>query len=148
MKTPRRLASVCGAALLLGLALHTVAAGPCDGDDLPQRSLALVNRLRADGAVCGGKAAAPAPPLAWSEAAAAAARGHALDMALKGRMAHAGSDRQQGGERLRRAGLEWQRWAENLGVSRAAGRKIARSNRGAQPDAVGQWNRAPQHLFA
>lgn len=101
---------------VLGLSVAATAADPCDNDTLAPRALELINRLRAAGAVCGGAAAAPAPPLEWSAAIAEVARGHAQDMALQRRLAHASSDGRHGGERLRSGGLEWQRWAENLAL--------------------------------
>ncbi|WP_088278570.1 CAP domain-containing protein [Ideonella sp. A 288] len=116
IRRDRRFAAVAAAVLGAALALPLAAApaDPCGGEALPTLALERVNRLRAEGASCGGVSAPPAPALGWSDAATAAARAHAQDMARQGRMAHAGSDGQDGGERLRQAGVAWRRWAENL----------------------------------
>jgi uncharacterized protein YkwD len=90
-------------------------AGRCGDPSLNDLALARLNALRAAGLACGGTANPPAAPLAWSDTLARAAAGHARDMAERRRMAHAGSDGSTGGDRLQRAGYDWQQWAENLG---------------------------------
>ena len=116
MRTARQALIAVACTGLLGHGIAAPPAAPCDDAALAQRSLELINRLRAAGAVCGGVAAAPAPALAWSAEVAEVARAHAQAMAQQRRLAHAGSDGRHGGERLRDAGLDWQRWAENLAL--------------------------------
>ena len=54
-------------------------------------------------------------PLRADERLAAAARGHAADMAAHPGMVHVGSDGRQGGERIRAAGYNWRKWGEIVG---------------------------------
>jgi uncharacterized protein YkwD len=92
------------------------AAAACSDARLAEQAVVRLNALRATGLSCGGTPMPPASPLSWSDTLARAAAAHAQDMAQRGQMAHAGSDGSQGGERLLRAGYDWQEWAENLGV--------------------------------
>ncbi len=104
----------CAGAGLLAAGLQAAPDDFCRAAELPARAIELTNRLRAQGATCGGVTFAPAPPLQWSPAATTVALRHAQDMALQRRLKHAGSDGSHGGERLRHGGVDWQRWAENL----------------------------------
>ena len=91
-------------------------ASPCADAHLMERTLQRLNALRASGLACGGAPHPAAAPLAWSDTLARAAAGHARDMAQRRQLAHAGSDGSTGGDRLQRAGYDWQQWAENLGL--------------------------------
>ena len=103
----------CLAALQIGTA---VAAEACHDAALTERALQRLNAMRAAGLRCGDTDHAPAPPLAWSARLTDAAAVHAQDMAERNQMAHTGSDGSRGGERLMRAGYDWEVWAENLGT--------------------------------
>jgi uncharacterized protein YkwD len=92
------------------------AGEPCHDAALTTRALHRLNALRAEGLTCGHVAQAPAPPLAWSARLTDAAAAHAQDMAERNQMAHTGRDGSRGGDRLLRAGYDWQVWAENLGT--------------------------------
>ena len=74
------------------------------------------------------------PPLAFNERLAEAARGHARDMATRGKMSHAGGDRSSPFDRMGRVGYRYQRAGENV----AAG----------QPDVaevMAAWMHSPGH---
>jgi len=103
----------CLAALHIGPAS---AAEACHDAALTERALQRLNALRAAGLRCGDEAHAPAPPLVWNARLTDAAALHAQDMAEHQQMAHTGSDGSRGGDRLLRAGYDWQVWAENLGT--------------------------------
>ena len=55
------------------------------------------------------------PPLRPNSLIGAAALGHAQDMAAHVGLVHIGSDGSDGGERMRRAGYQWQQWGEVVG---------------------------------
>ena len=55
------------------------------------------------------------PPLRPNSLIDAAALGHAKDMAAHVGLVHIGSDGSDGGERMRRAGYQWQQWGEVVG---------------------------------
>ena len=76
----------------------------------------------------------PRPPLALSTTLTAAASLHSLDMAERGSLGHEGSDGSASGERMTRAGYEWQASGENV----AAGQPDADS-------AVAAWLESPGH---
>jgi uncharacterized protein YkwD len=59
-----------------------------------------VNRRRAEGAVCGGEAMAPAAPLAMDDQLHLAARRHSEDMAERGYFSHTSPDGTTPGDRI------------------------------------------------
>lgn len=92
----------------------------CGDADFAQRAIDRINAARLAGARCGAHAQPPAGPISWSANLAEASASHAQDMAERNELAHAGRDGSQGSDRLRRAGYDWRRWAENLGAGRRA----------------------------
>ena len=58
------------------------------------------------------RAARGLPPLRPNDRLAAAAQGHAEDMAAHRGMVHTGSDGSDGGDRIRAAGYDWIQWGE------------------------------------
>jgi uncharacterized protein YkwD len=99
-----------------------------------QRVLELVNAARAEERRCGRDRFAAAGPLSMSTMLTAAASLHSLDMAARGLLGHEGSDGSTSGERVTRAGYEWQGSGENV----AAGQPDAAS-------AVEAWLESPGH---
>lgn len=99
-----------------------------------QRVFELVNSARAEPRRCGRQQFAAAPPLSFSTTLTAAASVHSLDMAERGSLGHEGSDGSVSGERMTRAGYEWQASGENV----AAGQPNAES-------AVAAWLGSPGH---
>lgn len=79
-----------------------------------EEMLSAVNRVRAEGGMCGGELMLPAPALIWDSHLEAAARAHARDMAQHEFFGHTGSDGAGLGERVRRAGYDWSVVGENL----------------------------------
>lgn len=76
-----------------------------------------VNAVRSKGADCGSKKMPPVPPLTWNGYLAAAAAGHAKDMADNGYFAHKSLDGRTVGQRATAAGyLGWVDVGENLAV--------------------------------
>lgn len=69
----------------------------------------MINRINA------ARAARGLPPLVHNQQLAEAALGHARDMARNPGMVHIGSDGSDGGQRIRRAGYNWQQWGEVVG---------------------------------
>ena len=130
---------------LLAAALVLVVAG-CDtvGVDLPpepeagvrawDEMLGAVNAARADGATCGARRMAPAPPLIWDSRLETAAVRHSEDMAHTGRFAHTGSDGLDTGARVLRAGYDW----------RVVGENIARRQQSVG-EVVEDWLASPAH---
>lgn len=100
----------------------------------PAELLALVNAQRAAGAVCGGEAQPPAPPLQWHAAPEAAATDHLFDVAQQPALTHDGSDGSTVGGRLRRHGYVWGGVGENV----AAGHTSAALT-------LQQWLKSPAH---
>jgi len=96
--------------------------------------LDAVNAVRAEGAVCGGQRMGPAGPVIWDSRLERAATLHSEDMAAHGYFDHRGSDGLNTGERVSRAGYDWQ----------AVGENIARFQRSVE-DVVGDWVASPGH---
>lgn len=78
--------------------------------------LQLVNKVRSQGAKCGGKKLAPAPPLVWSNQLEKAAFIHSKDMARKKYFNHTGSDGSTAADRMERSGYAWKSYGENIGL--------------------------------
>jgi uncharacterized protein YkwD len=80
-----------------------------------EESLERVNGWRARGADCGTFGnLGPAPPLAWSNALAAAAAGHSADMARRNYFSHTSPEGATMVERVDAAGYRWSALAENI----------------------------------
>ena len=84
-------------------------------------------------AINAARAAWQRGPLRGDERLAAAAREHAEDMAAHPGLGHTGSDGSDGGQRIRRAGYVWTRWAEATGWGYDTGPMVA------------WWMQSPQH---
>ena len=76
--------------------------------------LAAVNQLRAEGRDCGGEHFGPAAPLVWNGRLGSAATAHTRDMVEHDYFGHVGTDGSTVGDRVSRAGYEWQRVGENI----------------------------------
>ena len=87
--------------------------------------LERLNDIRAGGGRCGGRDFPPAPPLTRSRTLDEAARIHAEDMARNSFLAHTGSDGSNPGERVSRAGFDWQVVAENVAAGQTSADDIA-----------------------
>ena len=107
----------------------------CGDADFAQRAIDRINAARLAGARCGTNAQAPAGPISWSANLAEASAAHVQELAERNQLAHAGRDGSQGADRLRRAGYDWRRWAENLGAGRRA----------TLDDMLRQWLASPGH---
>jgi uncharacterized protein YkwD len=99
-----------------------------------ERVLTLVNAARAQARRCGRDRFEPVAPLAVAPALMAAASLHSLDMAARGSLGHDGSDGSSSGDRITRAGYEWQ----------AAGENVAAGQRDAETVVAG-WLESPGH---
>ena len=96
--------------------------------------LQAVNRVRGEGAVCGGQAMAPAPPLVWDSRLERAAEGHAADMSKHEYLSHRDRAGRDTGERVHDAGYAW----------RSVGENLAR-NQVSVEQAIGDWLGSPAH---
>jgi uncharacterized protein YkwD len=105
-----------------------------DVTDAAKRILAAVNAARASGRDCGERTFAPAPPLAWSDALAAAALAHSTDMAWQKYFSHQEKNGSVVGDRALKAGYRWRRIGENI----AAGQRSA-------DEVVAGWLASPGH---
>lgn len=94
----------------------------------------LVNAARAHPRLCGQQAFAPAAPVRWNDALAAAALAHSRDMAAHRHFAHKGTDGSEVAQRTTRSGYGWRQVGENI----AAGQTTAR-------EAVDAWLDSPGH---
>jgi uncharacterized protein YkwD len=102
-----------GMALLLAAVFSfTAAAQKLDKSMMLQ----LINKARSQGAKCGGKKFAPAPPLAWNNQLEQAAVIHARDMSGKKFFNHTGSDGSTAADRMERSGYAWKNYGENIGL--------------------------------
>ena len=79
----------------------------------------LVNLARASGGSCGGVAYPPVPALKWNTNLAAAAQGHASDMATKNYFDHTSQDGRTFDQRITAAGYIWSSAAENIAAGQA-----------------------------
>ncbi len=81
---------------------------------LEEDVLARTNERRALGAVCGGRAMPPAPPVAAHAALRSGARGHSRDMAQRDFFSHTTPEGAGPGERATRAGFSGSFVGENI----------------------------------
>lgn len=95
---------------------HAVRDWDPDWYDWEAEVVALVNEQREAGAVCGGVEYYPRPPLETDDALRCAARKHALDMQVRGYVAHRSPEGSLPPDRMRRAGYRPRRSAENIAV--------------------------------
>jgi uncharacterized protein YkwD len=86
----------------------TGGGGSSAGDSLDAEERACLDLINAHRAANGRGALAAQGPLT------AAAERHAQDMAANGFFSHTGSDRTDGGQRIRQAGYVWTAWGENI----------------------------------
>lgn len=96
--------------------------------------LALTNARRAQGAVCGDKAFAPAPPLTAIASLRAAAREHSNDMGVRNYFDHGSPDGRSASARMKAAGFGGGTTGENI----FAGPKTA-------AEVVDGWMKSPGH---
>ncbi|MFZ9887593.1 MAG: CAP domain-containing protein [Myxococcota bacterium] len=87
---------------------------PDEWQSLEREVLLLVNEARGAGATCGGMSQPPAPPLAWDDRLADAARLHARDMAEQGYFDHNSLDGRSPWDRIVATGYTGQPAAENI----------------------------------
>lgn len=111
-----------------------VAPTPEPGDRPWAEMIEAVNRVRAEGATCGGTAMPPAPPLVWDARLERAAADHARDMARHGYLSHRDRAGRDTGARVRDAGYAWRVVGENLGRNQAS-----------VDQAIGDWLASPGH---
>jgi uncharacterized protein YkwD len=108
-------------------------AWPAEWARWEEEVLKLVNARRAEGAVCGGKKMASAPPLARNEKLQRAARRHSIDMRKNNFMSHTSSDGRSPLDRTHAEGY----------VGMGGGENVARSY---EPQRVMQrWMSSPGH---
>lgn len=73
-----------------------------------------VNRVRAKGCWCGLTYMPPSAPVTWDPTLAKIAQAHSQDMANARFFNHQSPSTGSPADRLKRAGVNWQVWAENL----------------------------------
>jgi uncharacterized protein YkwD len=93
-----------------------------------------VNAARSEQRSCGGKVFAPAPPLRWSDALAAAAREHSQDMARQNYFSHAGSDGSTVAARVEAQRYRWSHVGENIAAGLGAAERVVQG-----------WLSSPEH---
>ena len=123
-----------GASAWVVLATRAAAAALADPREVARRVLGLVNVARATRRSCGTRSFAAAPPLAWSDTLAAAARSHALDMERHGFFDHTGSDGSDPLTRVQRAGYAAVAAGENLAFNQESAEEVVRG-----------WLASPHH---
>ena len=96
--------------------------------------LKLTNTARTPTRTCGDRRLAPAPPLRWNEALAAAALAHSRDMATGAYFAHVAKDGNTVGDRAARQGYKWSRIGENIATGQGAPEQV-----------VAGWLASPHH---
>ncbi len=96
--------------------------------------LDAANAMRAEARTCGDVHFDPAPPLVWDGRLERAARSHTADMSVHTHFDHVGTDGSTVGDRVSRAGYDWQRVGENLARTDLAAEGI-----------VALWAESPGH---
>ncbi len=99
-----------------------------------QEVLDATNAARAAGRQCGDTWMEAAPPVAWNERLAAAARMHSEDMAQQSYFSHVDRRRQEVPQRVEAQGYAWRNVAEN--ISRGQNSAL---------EAVNGWINSPGH---
>lgn len=99
-----------------------------------KRVLALVNEARRTARACGADRYPAAPPVAWSDALAAAALAHSRDMARTQHFDHRGSDGSEVAQRVQRQGYAWQAVGENIAAGPGSAQQV-----------VAGWLASPGH---
>lgn len=89
---------------------------PVDDDPLSFRKdmLDVVNQYRVKGCDCGGVYQSPTHPLKWNDTLAQVALIHSKDMAQNNIFKHEGSDGTSADQRIKRTGLKFGFWSENI----------------------------------
>lgn len=106
------------------LAMPLVPPTASEASDVGLRVLELVNEARASPRRCGRTRFDAAPPLAPSALLQRAALDHARDMALHGKLSHAGSDGSTHAERATRAGYSWRVVGENIAAGQSNAEQV------------------------
>lgn len=148
VRTPRFVSSVLGSLLSLTLAaLAGCGVGGIDaidraignegGGGTPAATMSVQERTYADRVldlVNEERTSRELPPLSWSEPAASAAYGHAVDMDVRNYFDHDSPEGRSPGDRLAAAGAGGRGWGEN----------IARGQ-GSPESVMAAWMNSPGH---
>lgn len=86
--------------------------------------LLLVNEAREKGCNCGDTYYNPAPAVSWNNVLEQAAYAHAKDMYQNNYFSHTSPDGSGPGDRISRAGYDWQAFGENLGKGYTSERAV------------------------
>ncbi len=118
----------------LNLAAPLLAGDLGDWREAGRAVLRLVNEARRRGATCGAQRFAAAAPLAWNDQLAAAALGHARDMAEHEYFDHVDRRGRGVGQRAREIGYPWRAIGENIAAGQGSAQQV-----------VAGWLASPGH---
>ena len=118
----------------INIARPLIAKDLGDWREAGQAVLRLVNEARSRPRVCGDRAFAPARPLAWNDALAAAALGHSRDMAARNYFDHADSAGATVAQRAKLGGYRWRVVGENIAAGQGSAKQV-----------VAGWLASPGH---
>lgn len=97
----------------------TAEARTCDLPNFVDDMLTRINAARSEARACGFDIYPAAPPLAWNGQLAAAAAGHARDMAINDYFSHDSQDGRTFSQRITGAGYSWSAAGENIAAGQA-----------------------------
>ena len=109
-------------------------AGLPPAQEFAQAVLAEVNRVRAQGRICGNLPFGPTAPLSLEDRLMDSAQHHAVDQARHRVMSHSGSNGSSPAERATAAGYAWHRTAENVAMGQTTPGEV-----------VDAWLKSPGH---
>jgi len=125
--------------LSAGLALpafaqETPAARCPSADTIRREILEELKAVRAEPRYCGRKRFRPVKPLRWNRKLFEAAEKHAREMSRNDRLSHRGRDGRKAGNRITRAGYDWEVYGENIAQGQRTVGEVMRS-----------WLDSPEH---
>lgn len=103
----------------------------------PQEWLEAINQVRKKGCYCGTTYSPPVTPLVWNSSLEQTAARHSQEMSNYGFFNHHSPRSGSPADRLKKAGIEWQVWSENL--FRAQGYQPSAA------EVVEAWVKSPGH---
>ena len=123
-----------GSTWRINIARPLIAKDLGDWHEAGQTVLRLVNEARGRPRVCGDRAFAPAPPLAWSDQLAQASLVHSRDMAQRNYFDHVDPGGASVAERAAKTGYRWRVVGENIAAGQGSAKQV-----------VAGWLASPGH---
>ncbi|MBP1149435.1 MULTISPECIES: CAP domain-containing protein [unclassified Methylocaldum] len=122
------LSLILTAGLVLPVFAREAPTARCPSADTIRREiLEELKAVRAKPRYCGRKRFRPAKPLRWNQKLFEAAKKQAEEMSRNDRLSHRGRDGRKAGDRITRAGYDWEVYGENIAQGQRTVGEVMRS---------------------